>query len=801
MAKSLKVAEYIISGEPLITKEKYRLYEVFNSNDKKKYILKVFDKEIISKNYEEIGEQLRKFHLLNSKSHNGIIQLAKAVQSRNKLYFFLQRANKGSLLSFLENAKLDEDTIASLFAQIIKGIRTLSQYNLAHRLLTADHILINCEGKVIQAFITGIMHVASIDQPYEGDFMRQHIAPEIKKGESFTLKASVWNLGLLAYQLCTNATIFEKFKGFPNTIKIEDILERHKDITEECKAFISKCLQINPDGRATLDDLLNLTLFDEANIKESIVEGDLKARYTILGTKGKNKNVFIGISRKKNIKVLIKKLSNPREGIRQELQVLSRFGKNPYLPKVVECFYSSNDECYYLVEDYLNGISLDEYIEEAIEKKLNVEEVKEIAEKLALGLKEIHKEGFAHLDLKPESVYLLLNNQSKVQSVIIGNFSTLRKLVYDCYSSGESYFKSPDLSLEQTASLKMEAVEKIKKADIWSYGALLYYMAYHRIYKNSGDLTDVKVENIENIYQRLNKLIEKCVKMHPTQSYSMDNILKCKFIKLGNNEDEKGRYIQGKLIGQGSFGQVYECTKAYTQDKFAMKIVQVVEKKKEDEIKKEIRFLLKCQDSNFIAKYEKCYKQGENMVIIMELFQCDLDKYLEGRNHILTDKEIKLIAKSVAEALNYLHQGLNPDKTKISHRDIKPANILIKYDSSGITKAKIGDLGFAREDVDSMVSQVGSPYFMAPEISKQTGHYNCKVDVWSYGITLFVLASKKRYHQAGLPEADKKELYAKAAKEKIHDRDLAEVVEASLQYYPEQRKMFSDLLKMKYFQS
>ena len=78
------------------------------------------------------------------------------------------------------------------------------------------------------------------------------------------------------------------------------------------------------------------------------------------------------------------------------------------------------------------------------------------------------------------------------------------------------------------------------------------------------------------------------------------------------------------------------------------------------------------------------------------------------------------------------------NRIDIIHRDLKPANILLTKDN----RAKLADFGLARkfdlqQEQDSLLqTQVGTPYYKAPEIYEQKG-YSDNVDLWSLGILLF----------------------------------------------------------------
>lgn len=98
----------------------------------------------------------------------------------------------------------------------------------------------------------------------------------------------------------------------------------------------------------------------------------------------------------------------------------------------------------------------------------------------------------------------------------------------------------------------------------------------------------------------------------------------------------------------------------------------------------------------------------------------------------LNEQEIASILESVLEGLAYLHAN------KMIHRDIKAANILLN--SEGV--AKLADFGVSAESLHTNAghwSQVGSPYWMSPEVLGRSEYTN-KTDVWSLGVTAIELA-------------------------------------------------------------
>lgn len=188
-----------------------------------------------------------------------------------------------------------------------------------------------------------------------------------------------------------------------------------------------------------------------------------------------------------------------------------------------------------------------------------------------------------------------------------------------------------------------------------------------------------------------------------------------------------------KIIGNGSFGVVYQAKLVEPKEVVAIKKVLQDKRFKN----RELQIMRSIEHQNIVTLKYFFYSSGEKkdevyLNLVLEFIPetvYRVCRHYSKQMQTIPVLFIKLYMYQMFRSLAYIHSK------GICHRDIKPQNLLLDPESGVL---KLCDFGSAKhlQRGEPNVSYICSRYYRAPELIFGATNYTCQIDVWSAGCVL-----------------------------------------------------------------
>ena len=191
------------------------------------------------------------------------------------------------------------------------------------------------------------------------------------------------------------------------------------------------------------------------------------------------------------IKILKKEYAENEEFLRRfrneskAIAVLS----HPNIVKIYDVGFS--EKIQYIVMEYIDGITLKEYIEE--EKVLTWKDTVHFVIQILRALQHAHDKGIVHRDIKPQNIMMFTDGTIKVMDFGIAKFAREEGKTATDQAIGSVHYISP----EQASGNVTDA-----KSDIYSVGAMMYEMLAGRKPFDSDNPVAIAVMHMHDIPER-----------------------------------------------------------------------------------------------------------------------------------------------------------------------------------------------------------------------------------------------------------------------------------------------------------
>ncbi|XP_015890045.2 serine/threonine-protein kinase SRK2I isoform X2 [Ziziphus jujuba] len=194
---------------------------------------------------------------------------------------------------------------------------------------------------------------------------------------------------------------------------------------------------------------------------------------------------------------------------------------------------------------------------------------------------------------------------------------------------------------------------------------------------------------------------------------------------------DSDRYDFVRDIGSGNFGVARLMRDKHTKELVAVKYIERGDKIDEN-VQREIINHRSLRHPN-IVRFKEVILTPTHLAIVMEyasggeLFEriCNAGRFSEN--------EARFFFQQLISGVSYCHA------MQVCHRDLKLENTLL--DGSPAPRLKICDFGYSKSSVlhSQPKSTVGTPAYIAPEVLMRQEYDGKIADVWSCGVTLYVM--------------------------------------------------------------
>jgi serine/threonine protein kinase len=192
-----------------------------------------------------------------------------------------------------------------------------------------------------------------------------------------------------------------------------------------------------------------------------------------------------------------------------------------------------------------------------------------------------------------------------------------------------------------------------------------------------------------------------------------------------------------KELGTGGFGVVYQGMWRNMDVAIKQLLVKNLSKDSQQEFEAEANIMANLRAQNIVQFYGYCMSP-ERCLVMEYMPRGSLDKVLHSPEPLEWTLRMR-IAQDIASGVSFLHaEG-------IIHRDIKSLNVLLDEHF----KAKLTDFGLSRVKNEAQsfsthhAGVAGTLAWMAPELTFEEGGCTKASDMYSVGITLWELVSRR----------------------------------------------------------
>jgi serine/threonine protein kinase len=194
----------------------------------------------------------------------------------------MEFAENGNLLDYVNNnGRLSEDQARRYFAQLISVLEYLHrELKVAHRDLKCENVLLDRYNN-IRVIDFGLSNQFTDINPRLSTACGSpaYAAPEMVRGNTYTVMADIWSLGVLLFAICSGYLPFDDENIQKLLQKIVYYEVRYpKFLSPQLVDLLQKMMCKDPERRITLDGIKSHPWFSQTEYQVLLAESRLDAR-------------------------------------------------------------------------------------------------------------------------------------------------------------------------------------------------------------------------------------------------------------------------------------------------------------------------------------------------------------------------------------------------------------------------------------------------------------------------------------------------------------------------------------------